>query len=130
LAAAQRAGLIAACHDCSDGGLAAGVAEMAIGGCLGARIELALVPIEMQDENAAPNRDLAIAFCETPGRFLCEVPVGQIDRFAAAFNGVAWAWIGEVTTGESLEIVTTGGASGSLAVDRLARAWRQDRKEL
>ena len=130
VAAAQRAGLLAACHDCSDGGLAAGVAEMAIGGCLGARIELALVPSELRDANSAPEGDLAIAFCETPGRFLCEVPTAQTDRFAALLNGVAWGWIGAVTGGECLEIVTTGGPSASLPVDRLARAWRQDRKEL
>jgi hypothetical protein len=91
---------------------------------------LALVPSELRDANSAPEGDLAIAFCETPGRFLCEVPTAQADRFAALLNGVAWGWIGAVTGGECLEIVTTGGPSASLPVDRLARAWRQDRKEL
>ena len=38
----QRA--IAACHDCSDGGLAVALAEMCIGGRLGAEVDLDAVP--------------------------------------------------------------------------------------
>ena len=38
----QRA--ISACHDCSDGGLAVAIAEMCIGGRLGAEINLDAVP--------------------------------------------------------------------------------------
>jgi phosphoribosylformylglycinamidine synthase len=127
VAAAIKGGLVAACHDCSDGGIAAGVAEMAIAGRLGARLELAKVPAETRDASGT-GRDFAIAFTETPGRFLCEVPAAQADAFAKAVDGVPWAWIGEVTGNQTLEIVT-GGGSAAIAVDRLDRAWRGERKE-
>ena len=35
---------LSACHDCSDGGLAVALAEMCIGGRLGASIDLDAVP--------------------------------------------------------------------------------------
>jgi phosphoribosylformylglycinamidine synthase len=127
VAAAIKGRLVAACHDCSDGGIAAGVAEMAIAGRLGARLELAKVPAETRDASGT-GRDFAIAFTETPGRFLCEVPAAQADAFAKAVDGVPWAWIGEVTGSQTLEIVT-GGGSAAIAVDRLDRAWRGERKE-
>ena len=100
---------------------------MAIGGGLGARLELAKVPAEIRDASGTA-RDFAIAFTETPGRFLCEVPAAGADAFAKAVDGVAWAWIGEVTGDRQLEIVTSGG-SAAIAVDRLDRAWRGERKE-
>jgi len=133
VAAAQRDGLVAACHDCSDGGIVVAVAEMAIAGGLGARIALADVPFTAAADGPAdhpPYRDLTIAFTETPGRFLCEVPAAAAARFAAVMragdggSGVPWAWLGDVIPGESLEIVATGGAVTALPVTRLARAWR------
>ena len=126
VAAAQRAGLVAACHDCSDGGLAAAVAEMAIGGGVGARLALGDVPVEGDGAGwSQAQRDLAIAFTESSGRFVCEVPAAAVDRFAEAMKSVPWAWIGDVIDGGRLEIVPTdGGAATAIPVDRLARAWR------
>ena len=43
---AMQQGFISACHDLSDGGLAVALAEMALGGRLGARVNLARVPAE------------------------------------------------------------------------------------
>jgi phosphoribosylformylglycinamidine synthase II len=98
IARSQREGLLVACHDCSDGGLAAAVAEMAIGGGLGAAIDLTAVP--WQAPEGRPDRSLehwlSVAFTETPGRFLCEVPPEAADRFAAAMADVPWNWIGGV----------------------------------
>jgi len=125
VATAQRAGLVAACHDCSDGGLATAVAEMAIGGNAGARLALADVPTAGDTAGLSPaQRDLAIAFTETPGRFVCEVPAAVADRFAAVVAGVPWAWIGSVTDDRRLEIVPTAAAAAVIPVERLARAWR------
>jgi phosphoribosylformylglycinamidine synthase len=44
LHAAMRAGLVRACHDCSEGGLAVAAAEMVIGGGLGLALRLAGTP--------------------------------------------------------------------------------------
>jgi phosphoribosylformylglycinamidine synthase len=122
VAAAHRAGLLASCHDCSDGGLAVAVAEMAIAGRTGARLDLAAVPCEPD----AAGHDLAIAFGETPGRFVCEVRPGQAAEFAAALGDVPWAWIGAVTAEPTLEIVGTTGNADRVPIDRLARAWRRE----
>ena len=125
LAAARSAGLLAACHDCSDGGLAAAVAEMAIGGGRGARIELALVP----RAGTGPFPDLALAFAETPGRFICEVRPEHGPAFAAQMDrmaGVTWGWIGTVAAEPVVEIVATDGSLDTLPVDRLAAAWRRE----
>ncbi|GDX95220.1 phosphoribosylformylglycinamidine synthase subunit PurL [Planctomycetia bacterium] len=125
LAAARSAGLLAACHDCSDGGLAAAVAEMAIGGGRGAWIELALVP----RAGTGPFPDLALAFAETPGRFICEVRPEHGPAFAAQMDrmaGVTWGWIGTVGAEPVVEIVATDGSLDTLPVDRLAAAWRRE----
>jgi phosphoribosylformylglycinamidine synthase len=121
---------VAACHDCSDGGLLTAVAEMAIAGGAAARITLADVPMEADGSagnGPALHRDLAIAFTETPGRFVCEVPVAVADRFAVEIsktNAVPWAWIGNVVAGDQLEIVSTAGSATTVPVASLARAWR------
>lgn len=125
LAAARSAGLLAACHDCSDGGLAAAVAEMAIAGGRGAWIELALVP----RAGTGPFPDLALAFAETPGRFICEVRPEHGPAFAAQMDrmaGVTWGWIGTVGAEPVVEIVATDGSLDTLPVDRLAAAWRRE----
>jgi phosphoribosylformylglycinamidine synthase len=116
---ARRGGLVQSCHDLSDGGLAAAVAEMAIAGKLGARIVLADVPAT----TGAADHDLAIAFAETPGRFVCEVRPEHAAAFAQCMDGIRWSWIGEVAATPELEIVSTTGTIDRVAVDRLARAW-------
>jgi phosphoribosylformylglycinamidine synthase len=119
VAAAHKAGLVAACHDVSDGGLATAVAEMAIGGATGARLDLAAVPAA----GDAMGHDLALAFGETPGRFVCAVRPEHADAFARALAGVPFAWVGEVTAEPSLAISTTAGAVERVLLERLARAW-------
>ncbi len=119
VSAARRGGLVQSCHDVSDGGLAAAVAEMAIAGTLGARIALADVPAT----TGAGDHDLAIAFAETPGRFVCEVRPEHAAEFARCMDGIRWSWIGEVAATPALEIVSTTGTIDRVAVDRLALAW-------
>jgi phosphoribosylformylglycinamidine synthase len=121
VAAAGRAGLLQSCHDCSDGGLAVAVAEMAIAGQAGARLELAAVPCVTD----AAGHDRAVAFAETPGRFICEVRPEHAEAFARTLGAVPWAWIGTVTTTPELEIAGGSGVE-RLAIDRLARAWRRE----
>ena len=136
IARAQRAGLVLACHDLSDGGLATAVAEMAIGGRLGARVDLARVPFAATDDAdgslAGAAQDLAIAFGESPGRFLCEVPAGREAEFARALalppGDVPWAVIGEVLAEPAVELVGSGGVE-RVAVAALDTAWRSLARE-
>jgi phosphoribosylformylglycinamidine synthase len=122
VAAVIRAGTVVACHDISDGGVAAALAEMAIAGSRGARLDLAALPAEMTV--AGTHRDLALAFTETPGRFLCEVPPAGVERFEALVGSVPWSWVGKVTSDEAVEITDTSGGVTRIPVSELARAWR------
>lgn len=70
LHAAMQAGLIASCHDLSEGGLAVTLAEMCIGGRLGATID------------TLPADDLATAlFSESTGRLVIEVEERSVPAF-------------------------------------------------
>jgi phosphoribosylformylglycinamidine (FGAM) synthase-like enzyme len=99
------------------------VAEMAIGGSCGARLELAALPAEATA--TGPARDLALAFTETPGRFICEVPAAAAERFEAFMDGLPWAWAGVVTAEPLLEIIGTGGKTSRLSTADLSQAWRR-----
>ncbi len=70
LHAAIRAGLVAACHDVSEGGLAVALAELCIAGRLGATVD------------ALPHDDTATAlFAESIGRLVVEVAPGDVEGF-------------------------------------------------
>ncbi|MCU1500717.1 MAG: purS, partial [Ilumatobacteraceae bacterium] len=72
LHAALMTGRIAACHDVSEGGVAVAVAEMAIGGRLGATVDLTTA----QTGGRAGGRDVdqvTMLFGESTGRFVCEL---------------------------------------------------------
>lgn len=98
---AIHSGLIRACHDLSEGGLAVAAAEMAFAGGLGAKISLWEVPA---DEDA---RDLAVLlFSESNTRFLCEVRPEHVDAVEAALAGLPHARVGQVTDSGLVEILT------------------------
>ena len=63
LSKAMADGLVASCHDCSDGGLGVALAEMAFAGGLGLKIDLAAVPVE------TGMRADEILFSESQSRF-------------------------------------------------------------
>ena len=95
---AIHAGLVRACHDLSEGGLAVAAAEMAFAGGL-ARTSI-----------CRPCRATAILdaaarlFSESNTRFLCEVRAENAAAFEAAIAGAAHARIGQVTDGDRLVI--------------------------
>ncbi len=123
VAMAIRSHCIASCHDISDGGLLAAVAEMAIGGKTGLRIDLKAIPSEITPESQTG--DLIRAFSETPGRFICEVPTSCTKRFESIVGKLTWAWIGEVLDKPLLEIHDIVGQDTHVSVDTLSQAWRQ-----
>ncbi len=70
LHAAMQAGLVVSCHDVSEGGLAVALAEMCIGGRLGASID------------TLPHDDLVTAlFSESVGRLIVEIEERSVDAF-------------------------------------------------
>ena len=67
LSGAIRKGLVASCHDCSDGGLGIALAEVAFAGGLGMEVDLRRVPATGVDRN-----DLLL-FSESQSRFVVTV---------------------------------------------------------
>ncbi len=80
---AIRSGLVASCHDLSDGGLGVALAESSFSGGLGARVSLASLPIENVD------RDDAALFSETPCRFLVSVRPEKASGIRASFGWIS-----------------------------------------
>lgn len=93
-----QSGVVRACHDLSEGGLAAAIAEMAFAGHLG--VELDVQPLVSDEINAT-----IVLFSESNTRFLVEVAAGKEQDFEAAMSGVACHRIGSVTQGDSIKIV-------------------------
>lgn len=92
-------GLVRACHDLSEGGLAVAAAEMAFAGELGARMDIASMPA---NDRALSN--VARLFSESNTRFLCEVEKEKAAAIEATMDGVPFARIGEVTSDTRLRI--------------------------
>ncbi|WP_075081992.1 phosphoribosylformylglycinamidine synthase subunit PurL [Mariniblastus fucicola] len=117
--AAIKSGLIRSCHDLSEGGLAAAVAEMAFAGGLGAEIDVAGIEVE------AANVDLARLFSESNSRFVVEVtPENQAD-FESAMNNVAVVRLGKVTDGDSVTITSGDTTLISEPLSKLKSSWQK-----
>ena len=97
---AIRLGLVEACHDLSEGGLAAAAAEMVIGAHgLGAQLDLSRLPAGSSVGTTAR------MFAETPTRFLLEVEESSLERLAEIFRTLPWAVVGEVLEQADLKLM-------------------------
>jgi phosphoribosylformylglycinamidine synthase len=92
-------GLVRACHDISEGGLAVAAAEMAFAGGVGA--DITALPRGIGEE--------AALFGESPSRFLVEVKPENAAAFEAAFAGLTAAKIGQTVAEPRLRIAGAGG---------------------
>lgn len=109
--------LVQAAHDLSEGGLAVALAEMCLGGRLGAQVDLQrLLTGGLSVESAL--------FGESNGRLLVEVRPGDIAAFETVMAGVAVTPLGTVQEGPELSIVNSSAAVVELTVDQLAVAWQ------
>jgi phosphoribosylformylglycinamidine synthase len=88
---AARAGLLTSLHDCSEGGAAVALAEMAFAGGLGATVLLKKVPFKGKQR-----REAAILFSESNSRFIAEVSPEHEKSLAKLFKGIPMAKIGTV----------------------------------
>ena len=113
-------GLVKACHDLSEGGLAVAAAEMAFAGGYGMELRLQKVPIMNVNCNGF------VLFSESNSRFLVEVSQEAKDEFEALMKGKVYAEIGRVTKTPRLCIY---GLKGEVAVDAaisdLLASWKQ-----
>ncbi len=102
LGEAIRGGMVRACHDLSDGGLAIAIAEMAIASQLGVALDLAYIPIvDWTDaRQIVTTKNTVRLFSESPSRFIVEIAPEQWGTFEKhmRFSGVTdVTYIGTVT---------------------------------
>ncbi len=115
-------GWIAACHDCSEGGLAVAIAEMSIAGRLGASWNaLSVLPNTI---TKAPLSAEATLFGETLSRFVLEVKSEHEEEVIKHFAGQAISEIGTVNT--STKFIAYWGVDEILetTVEMLETYWR------
>lgn len=115
-------GLVRACHDLSEGGLAVAAAEMAIAGGLG--LDLDLAPIDLGPADPPADAALAKLFSETPSRFLVELRPADEPAFAAAMRGTPIARVGTVHESADLRIREGDTALIGCDLPALKAAWQ------
>ncbi len=112
------AGLVASCHDASDGGLGVALAESAFSGRVGCELEIGAIPVA---ENGL--RDDEILFSESAGRFVASVDPKHTGEFEAMLEGCTFARVGRVTDEPVVRMRTLSGAAVEWTVDECFRAW-------
>jgi phosphoribosylformylglycinamidine synthase subunit PurSL len=109
-------GLVRACHDLSEGGLAVAIAEMCFAGGIGA--DLTGLPGNLSDD--------AKLFSESPTRFLVEVKPEHASKFESALAGVPVTRVGVTMADPRLRIA---GANGEwliwVKLVTLKEAWQK-----
>jgi len=105
----MRYGLVRACHDLSEGGLALAAAEMCIGGRLGLALNCPDLPL----------------FAETNGCLLAEVRPADAPAFEAAFASMANPAYRQIGLVSAEPYLAVPGAGLQVAVEKLAAAWKR-----
>ncbi|MFH1240404.1 MAG: phosphoribosylformylglycinamidine synthase subunit PurL [Candidatus Diapherotrites archaeon] len=89
--------LIESMHDCSEGGLAVALAEMAFASDLGCEVKINKIPI-----NGTIDREDYILFSESNSRFIAEVKQENEKEFEKLLSGNVFAKIGRVTNSKKM----------------------------
>ncbi|TWU25724.1 phosphoribosylformylglycinamidine synthase subunit PurL [Bythopirellula polymerisocia] len=115
-------GLVASCHDLSEGGLAVAAAEMCFAGGIGAELELAKVP-----KGSIDLTSLEKLFSESNTRFLCEVQSKKASEFENLLAGVPLACLGHTMSEKELRISEASGSAPviSAKLTDLKTAWKE-----
>jgi phosphoribosylformylglycinamidine synthase II len=112
-------GLVKACHDLSEGGLAVAAAEMALAGGYGIEVDLRKIP------RKAVDRDDFVLLSESNSRFLVEIPEKAKSEFETLMKGKVCAEIGKATKNPRF---TVRGLNGAVKVDAslndLRKSWK------
>src|SRR5258708_26255035 len=147
LGSAIRKGLVQACHDLSEGGLAVAAAEMALDGLRGMTIGVGLVPFvgarsiaagewdgELTPGNTGAQDELntILLFSESASRFLVEIAPEHQYAFESILHTHAvqdFAFIGTVSETERLVVLNRQQVLIDIPVSELQEAWRGEVSE-
>ena len=115
------AGLIRSCHDCSEGGIAVALAEMAFAGDIGIEADLSQLPAS-EDCTRTDTR----LFSESNSRYIVEVEPKNCDEFVKLIGDTPVAKIAEASSGSKLVIKDPKKAAViDIEIDELKRAWQK-----
>jgi phosphoribosylformylglycinamidine synthase len=121
IAGAIARGLVVSCHDCSEGGLAVALAEMAFAGGLGIEADLRGLA-----KSADCSRTDMQLFSESNSRYIVEVEQGNYDAFVKLMLNLPFGQIGKVTEEKTLIIKAEDGKKVIEAdIDSLKQAWQK-----
>ncbi|MHC4509278.1 MAG: AIR synthase-related protein [Planctomycetota bacterium] len=113
--------LVVSCHDCSEGGLAVALAEMAFAGGLGIDADLRGLP---RSKDCC--RVDAQLFSESNSRYVVEVNPEQYDAFVRLMLNLPFGQIGKVTEDSRLVVrAEDGRAVIDAEIDVLKQAWQK-----
>jgi phosphoribosylformylglycinamidine synthase len=141
LGEAIRQGLVRACHDLSEGGLALAAAEMSLASLLGVTLDLHHISIEKHSPHPPSEGDEQIdepdvfpvavdivrLFSESPSRFLAEIAPEQLGTFEKymRINGVAdIIYVGTVSHTDRFIVRDGEEELINLGVSELQEAWK------
>ncbi len=122
---AMRRGIVRSCHDLSDGGLWAALAECSLGGRLGARVDLTELPVSP----ACGRESERLLFCETPSRLIVTVSPRDRARWTRAMARAPLACIGQVTADARVRVAAAGRELATIDMEEIARAWKPEGSE-
>jgi len=111
-------GVVRACHDCSEGGLAVAVAEMSFTGGLGVDLDIGKVPV------SGAMRDDVLLFSESNGRLLVEVPPAATTRFVETMGDTPHACVGAIKEEKALTVSKDGEPLLEVDLETLIGAWK------
>ncbi|MBU1260916.1 MAG: phosphoribosylformylglycinamidine synthase subunit PurL [Planctomycetes bacterium] len=115
---------VASCHDCSEGGLAVAISEMAFAGGLGVLVDLQGLP--KTDDCTRLDAQL---FSESCSRYIVEVRPEKFNDFAKLMLGVPFGQIGQVTEDKNLIIKSSLGKTViNASIGDLKDAWQRPLK--
>ncbi|MBI4082996.1 MAG: phosphoribosylformylglycinamidine synthase [Candidatus Lambdaproteobacteria bacterium] len=117
-------GLLSAAHDCSDGGLAVALAEMAFAGGFG--MELDLGPLAAREQLAPA----ALLFSESASRLVVTVRPEHAAAFERELAGLPCHRLGTVAAHDRLAIRSGATVWLDLPLARLKEAWQAPLREL
>lgn len=116
LAHAIEEGLVASCHDVSDGGISVALAEVSFPAGYGAELDIGAMPRESEREDC-------LLFSENPGRFIVSIKSGNIEKFEGLFAGLPFARVGRVRGDKRYIIRRREEIAVNESIEDLRNAW-------
>ena len=117
-----QSGEILACHDISEGGMAAALAEMCFGANFGASVDLSSVASAKED------RPDLLFFSETVGCFLAEVQDKRVAK--KLFAKVPFQILGRTIKQQSISINQASKKICEISVSQLKSSWQKPMEEI